>query len=197
VNHPVESFASVFPLGASFLKRKGITPSEANVRELVDSAVKGEKTPLAQEFKAELEKGPPREAHVASGEMLESGAVEQPKDWTKEQAADKGPIPEGSFSIRDWTGYRTGFQMPEGPFRLIQGPEYIAARNAANQANRKIHAAEPSLEGKQIHDVQPVKFGGDPVDIENKLPLDQTEHSDLTNWWNQLQRNLQKSGGSR
>ena len=34
VNHPVESFAAVYPLGASFLKRKGITPSETQVENL-------------------------------------------------------------------------------------------------------------------------------------------------------------------
>ena len=61
VNHPVESFAAVFPFGASFLKRKGITPSETQVRELVDSAVRDEKTPLAQELKKEMEEGPPQE----------------------------------------------------------------------------------------------------------------------------------------
>ena len=60
VNHPVESLAAVFPFGASFLKRKGITPSEIQVRELVDSAVKDEKTPLAQELKKEMEEGPPK-----------------------------------------------------------------------------------------------------------------------------------------
>lgn len=56
------------------------------------------------------------------------------------------------------------------------------------------NAADPSSEGKQIHHIHPVKFGGDPVDTENKLPLDQTEHSVLTNWWNQVQRDIQKSG---
>jgi hypothetical protein len=61
VNHPVESFAAVFPFGASFLKRKGITPSELQVKELVDSAVKNEKTPLAQELKIEMEQGPPKQ----------------------------------------------------------------------------------------------------------------------------------------
>lgn len=60
VNHPVESFAAVFPFGAAFLKRKGITPSETQVRELVDSAVKNEKTPLAQELKKEMVEGPPK-----------------------------------------------------------------------------------------------------------------------------------------
>ena len=87
--------------------------------------------------------------------------------------------------------------MPEGPFRLIQGEEYQAARNAANKANCKMRAADPSLEAQQIHHLQPVKFGGDPIGIENKLPLDQTEHRVLTNWWNQLQRDLKKSGGSQ
>jgi len=57
----VESFAAVYPFGASFLKRKGITPSETQIKELVDSAVNDEKTPFAQELKKELEKGPPKE----------------------------------------------------------------------------------------------------------------------------------------
>ncbi len=60
VNHPVESLVAVIPFGAAFLRRKGITPSETQVRELVDSAVKDEKTPLAQELKTEMEQGPPR-----------------------------------------------------------------------------------------------------------------------------------------
>jgi len=60
VNHPVESLVAIIPLGAAFLKRKGITPSETQVRELVDSAVKNEKTPLAQELRKEMQKGPPK-----------------------------------------------------------------------------------------------------------------------------------------
>jgi len=78
VNHPVESFAAVFPLGASFLKRKGITPSETQVKELVDSAVKDEKTPLAQELKNEMEQGPPKEEldfSEDSGDSSETGAI--------------------------------------------------------------------------------------------------------------------------
>jgi hypothetical protein len=78
VNHPVESFAAVYPFGASFLKRKGITPSETQVKELVDSAVKDEKTPLAQEFKKEIEQGPPKEELdflEGSGDAAKSGAT--------------------------------------------------------------------------------------------------------------------------
>ena len=90
VNHPVESFAAVFPLGAAFLKRKGITPSETQVRELVDSAVRDEKTPLAQELKNELEEGPPHEAPVAQKGEAESGAAEQPAE-TSSSAQETGP----------------------------------------------------------------------------------------------------------
>ena len=78
VNHPVESLAAVFPFGASFLKRKGITPSETQVRELVDSVVKDEKTPLAQELKKEIEKGPPKEQldfSEDSGDSSKRGAT--------------------------------------------------------------------------------------------------------------------------
>jgi hypothetical protein len=41
-------------------------------------------------------------------------------------------LPEGSFSISDWSGYPEGLPKPEGPFRLIEGSEYDAARKAAN-----------------------------------------------------------------
>jgi hypothetical protein len=74
----VESFAGVYPFGASFLKRKGITPSETQIRELVESAVKDEKTPLAQELKEELAKGPPQEATVTQNENPRPGVVEYP-----------------------------------------------------------------------------------------------------------------------
>ncbi|GFM70311.1 hypothetical protein PSCICL_13030 [Pseudomonas cichorii] len=40
-------------------------------------------------------------------------------------------LPEGSFSISDWTGYPAGAPAPEGPFRLLEGTEY----NSANKAN--------------------------------------------------------------
>lgn len=61
VNHTAESLAAILPFGAMFLMRRGIIPSETRVRELVDSAVKDEKTPLGQELKTELEQGPPQE----------------------------------------------------------------------------------------------------------------------------------------
>jgi RHS repeat-associated protein len=97
---------------------------------------------------------------------------------------------QGEFSIIDWTGYPQGVPRPQAPFRVLEGAEYQAARQAANRANRALHKADPSLAGKQIHEVKPVKFGGSPTALENKVPLPRSEHRDLTNWWNAFLRLL-------
>jgi hypothetical protein len=99
-------------------------------------------------------------------------------------------LPEGSFSIIDWMGYPANLPRPTGPFRLLEGAEYDAARAAANQANRAIHQADSSLAGLQIHEIQPVKFGGSPTSPLNKIPLRPQQHAQATIWWNQLQRDL-------
>ncbi len=99
-------------------------------------------------------------------------------------------LPEGSFSISDWNGYPQGLPKPEGPFRLVEGGEYDAARDAANQANRAIHEADPTLAGKQIHEIQPVKFGGSPTSPGNKVALTPQQHAPATTWWNRLMGNV-------
>ena len=101
-------------------------------------------------------------------------------------------LPSGSFSIADWVGYPTvaGVPKPSGPLRLLEGAEYAGARKAANSTNRSLHNTDPSLAGKQIHEVQPVKFGGSPTHSANKIPLTPAEHSPYTNWWNQLMRDI-------
>jgi hypothetical protein len=102
-----------------------------------------------------------------------------------------GPrLPAGRFSISDWSGYPANLAKPQGPFRLIGGVEYDAARSAANNSNRAMHRADPTLSGFQIHEIQPVKFGGSPTDPLNKIPLTRSEHSAATTWWNRLQRDL-------
>jgi hypothetical protein len=44
--------------------------------------------------------------------------------------------------------------------------------------------------GKQIHEVLPVKFGGNPTDPANKIALTPGQHAELTNFWNQLLRDV-------
>jgi RHS repeat-associated protein len=105
----------------------------------------------------------------------------------------EGPTyPEGAFSIWDWSGYPSHPNVPQpaGPFRLLEGDEYEAARDAADAANRRIHRAQPELAGQDIHEPHPVKFGGDPVGSGNKTPLPRSEHTPFTTWWNRLQREI-------
>jgi len=98
----------------------------------------------------------------------------------------KNPCPPGSFSISDWTGYPENLPKPTGPFRLLSGEAYENARREANRANRRLHEENPDWDGLQIHEIQPVKFGGSPTDLNNKIPLTQENHIPATVWWNQL-----------
>jgi RHS repeat-associated protein len=100
---------------------------------------------------------------------------------------------EGSFSVWDWSGYPAGIPRPSGPHRLLTGAEYESARAAANASNRAMHRADPSLQGLHMHEVQPVKFGGHPTDLANKIILAPAQHRLVTTWWNRLQRSLQDS----
>ena len=108
-------------------------------------------------------------------------------------------LPEGSFSIteRGWRGYPEGVARPTGPFRILTGTEYEAARKAANRANQAIRKADPaSAAGKEIHEIKPVKFGGSPTEPVNKIKLPRGVHRvETTPWWNRLLRSLQNSGG--
>lgn len=81
---------------------------------------------------------------------------------------------------------------PQGTFRLLDGAEYEAARDAANAANRTIRK-EQRLIGQpvDVHEVKPVKFGGSPVDPTNKVVLPRDIHrKQVTPWWNQLQKDV-------
>lgn len=98
----------------------------------------------------------------------------------------------GSFSISDWSGYPAGVSRPQGPFRLLEGAEYTSARNAANNANA-VMRREQGLVGQlvDVHEIQPVKFGGSPTDPANKVILLRDVHrQQVTPWWNQLQKGL-------
>jgi hypothetical protein len=100
---------------------------------------------------------------------------------------------EGRFSIADWKGYPSGVPKPAGPLKLISGEEYREARRAADAANRAIRASNPDLVGKQLHEIAPVKFGGNPTDLSNKVSLTPEVHYELNNYWNSLQRYLEKN----
>jgi len=91
------------------------------------------------------------------------------------------------FFIDDWTGYPDA-PKPDGPFRILEGTEYTDARNLANKTNANIHRNRPDLKGTQIHEMHPVKLGGSPTDIDNKIALSPKEHAKYTAFWNKVLR---------
>ncbi|TAH40825.1 MAG: hypothetical protein EYC69_10000 [Bacteroidetes bacterium] len=102
-----------------------------------------------------------------------------------------GAITDGSISISNWNGYPAGGIKPTGPFRLLEGAEYASARATANSTNAAMRRANPEMfEGLQIHEIHPVKFGGSPTELSNKLFLTPTEHIQYTNFWNALMRSI-------
>ncbi|CAN5341070.1 hypothetical protein BH09MYX1_BH09MYX1_62160 [soil metagenome] len=93
-------------------------------------------------------------------------------------AAEAAPaFEEGAFSIINWKGYPAGMPRPTGPVNVLTGDAYAAARAAANETNAGIRAAN-GLEGSglHIHEIQPVKFGGSPTDMANKMLLPAADH---------------------
>ncbi|PWB18281.1 hypothetical protein DCO45_12705 [Comamonas sp. JNW] len=127
---------------------------------------------------------------IAAGEAL-GGAALAGGAAAVGAAAAKGAR-AGEFSIVNWAGYPAGVPKPQGPLRLLEGAEYDAARMAANAANSTIRR-EQGLVGKavDVHEIQPVKFGGSATDPANKVVLPRDVHrQQVTPWWNQLMRDV-------
>ncbi len=104
-------------------------------------------------------------------------------------AAKSETFASGTFSVFDWQGYPAGGIKPTGTYRLLEGAEYTSARSLANSTNASMRRANPEMfKGLQIHEIKPVKFGGSPTDLSNKIFLTPTQHSQYTNFWNALMR---------
>ena len=66
------------------------------------------------------------------------------------------------------------------------------ARAAADSANKALHRAlSPNFKGLPIHEILPVKFGGSPTNLTNKIILTVEQHVEITNWWAAVQRLLE------
>jgi hypothetical protein len=63
---------------------------------------------------------------------------------------------------------------------------------AANSANRAFRQEQGFVnQPVDIHEIQPIKFGGNPTDSANKIVLPRNFHrQQVTPWWNQLLRDL-------
>jgi len=127
---------------------------------------------------------------VAEGKVAEDVLGKSADEAVRPKVA--ADLPSGSFSISDWTGYPALVPKPEGPFRLLESTEYSAARNAADKANRIIRRKQGLVrQSVDVHEINPVKFGGSPIDTSNKIVLPREVHrQQATPWWNQLLKDL-------
>jgi RHS repeat-associated protein len=109
--------------------------------------------------------------------------------FTRNTAKTGAGALDGSFSIFSWKGYPAEGIKPTGTFRLLEGAEYSSARSLANSTNLAMRKANPEMfKGLQIHEINPVKFGGSPTDLANKIFLTPSQHAQYTNFWNSLLR---------
>jgi hypothetical protein len=72
------------------------------------------------------------------------------------------------------------------------GNEQDEARKAANEMNTVLRKLW-KLKGKSvdIHEIQPVKFGGSPIAPSNKVIIDRGLHQlEVTPWWNDFQKSI-------
>jgi len=89
---------------------------------------------------------------------------------------------------------------PCGPFKLLVDPDLSRARSRWDneRANYKAANSIPRFDNNipiEIHHIQPIKFGGDPVDSGNLVPLLHPDHSPFTTWWGGLQADLERARG--
>lgn len=50
----------------------------------------------------------------------------------------------------------------------------------------------PYLKGYELHEIHPVKFGGSPINLNNKTPLTRIEHMEYTKFWNEILKRIKK-----
>ena len=115
-------------------------------------------------------------------------AMQGEPDLADETSSEVLDAQDESFEITDWSGYPDG-PRPEGPFWVLEGDEYERARDSAHQTNRALHRNNPARHGLEVHEVHPVKLGGSPTDLDNKIFLTPQEHARYTTWWNNVIKN--------
>lgn len=88
-----------------------------------------------------------------------------------------------------WNSFPAGVPRPTGPINLLEGDAYAAARQAANQAKRPLSQCFGLVPaGYDVHEITPIKLGGSPTDLANKISLPRTLHRTVTAWFSDLQR---------
>ena len=104
----------------------------------------------------------------------------------------------GTFIIKDWSKYPDDYvPLPNKnkEWRLLEGDEYELARRQANEANKNIRNGDNYYSDNrlEIHEIEPVKFGGSPIDLDNKTAIQGRVHRKyVTSWWNKIRNEVKK-----
>ena len=105
---------------------------------------------------------------------------------------------KGTFIIKDWSDYPDDYvPVPDQNkvWTFLEGDEYNSARDSANIFNRNMRAADPyyANNGLEIHEIEPVKMGGSPTDINNKTAIQSQVHRRyVTPWWSKIRDEVKK-----
>ena len=105
---------------------------------------------------------------------------------------------KGTFIIKDWSNYPDDYvPVPDKNkvWTFLEGDEYNSARDSANIFNRNMRSADPyyANNGLEIHEIEPVKMGGSPTDINNKTAIQSQVHRRyVTPWWNKIRDEVKK-----
>ena len=157
----------------------GVTEGAGNLAEDVGKAGKGlEGAAKGAESAAE-----------DAGKVVESGSSSIVEIVDEEK---------GTFIIKDWSDYPDDYvPVPDQNkvWTFLEGDEYNSARDSANIFNRNMRAADPyyANNGLEIHEIEPVKMGGSPTDINNKTAIQSQVHRRyVTPWWNKIRDEVKK-----
>jgi hypothetical protein len=97
-----------------------------------------------------------------------------------------------AFAFSMDSGSAQYLQIPFIPFTLKYARdlgstlEQLFVNIAGGSSPNTGREPNPEVVGKEIHEVKPVIFGGDPVDADNKLIVPTLEYAPLVVWWNRL-----------
>ena len=125
-------------------------------------------------------------------------------DSSTDETSGSGSIVEivdkekGTFIIKDWSNYPDDYvPVPDKNkvWTFLEGDEYNSARDSANTFNRNMRSADSYYadNGLEIHEIEPVKMGGSPTDINNKTAIQSQVHRGyVTPWWNKIRDEVKK-----
>lgn len=104
-------------------------------------------------------------------------------------------------------GEAYGFDTRQVPLEIVQIPfipmdfqyakplgknflEFLHALEEMDQGDGSLPQIEMSAVGKEVHEIQPIIFGGSPTDDKNKALVPSEQHAELSVFWNRVYQEM-------